>query len=425
MISILKIAGMFLLMFDAEVTTLDGHRYSGQLDAVNQQQIVLSGEDKKPVAIPLADTMELRLTSNGSDTKTSDALRVVLVDKSTVPAGTISADATTIRLTSELLGKLEIPRANVRAVLLQALKPDWTLQWDAFVERTSEKDMLIVEKRDGLGLDFLSGVVSTVTEEAVPFLLDGNEIPVPRQRVVGVVFGNIDESAARLSSGLSMKLIDGTVLRGRQLTMDNLTFRVEAGWGGSLQIPVSNVQSIDFSSGRLHYLSDLEPINEQYLGLDPAGKEWGQLFDEDRTTRTGLSSQWRMSRDRFPNSGRPPLTLRGQRYQKGLCIFPSAKIEYALDGNYSSLKAIVGVDDDVAFNQQKGAPDTVVELKVLADGEQVFRRLIAAREEPVLLDLNLSNVNTLSIVVDFGDGSSMCDYLDLADARLVVDTSQK
>ena len=187
-----------------------------------------------------------------------------------MPAGTISADATTIRLTSELLGKLEIPRANVRAVLLQALKPDWTLQWDAFVERTSEKDMLIVEKRDGLGLDFLSGVVSTVTEEAVPFLLDGNEIPVPRQRVVGVVFGNIDESAARLSSGLSMKLIDGTVLRGRQLTMDNLTFRVEAGWGGSLQIPVSNVQSIDFSSGRLHYLSDLEPINEQYLGLDPA-----------------------------------------------------------------------------------------------------------------------------------------------------------
>ena len=342
-----------------------------------------------------------------------------------MPAGTISADATTIRLTSELLGKLEIPRANVRAVLLQALKPDWTLQWDAFVERTSEKDMLIVEKRDGLGLDFLSGVVSTVTEEAVPFLLDGNEIPVPRQRVVGVVFGNIDESAARLSSGLSMKLIDGTVLRGRQLTMDNLTFRVEAGWGGSLQIPVSNVQSIDFSSGRLHYLSDLEPINEQYLGLDPAGKEWGQLFDEDRTTRTGLSSQWRMSRDRFPNSGRPPLTLRGQRYQKGLCIFPSAKIEYALDGNYSSLKAIVGVDDDVAFNQQKGAPDTVVELKVLADGEQVFRRLIAAREEQVMLDLNLSNVNTLSIVVDFGDGSSMCDYLDLADARLVVDTSQK
>ena len=119
------------------------------------------------------------------------------------------------------------------------------------------------------------------------------------------------------------------------------------------------------------------------------------------------------------------MTLRGQRYQKGLCIFPSAKIEYALDGNYSSLKAIVGVDDDVAFNQQKGAPDTVVELKVLADGEQVFRRLIAAREEQVMLDLNLSNVNTLSIVVDFGDGSSMCDYLDLADARLVVDTSQK
>jgi len=425
LISLLKIVSLLLLSIDAEVSTLDGGRFAGSLNSIDQQQIVLDGKDDKPLVVQLADALELRLTASDPSQNSSDLLKLVLSDSSLIPVAEITGDATEVRSKSELLGELKIPRTVVRAVLLQPMKPDWTLQWDAFLERSNEKDMLIVEKRDGLGLDFLAGVVSSIAEREVPFLLDGNEIPVPRPRVVGIVFGTIDGAGKHVSSGLSVKLRDGSVLRGNSVTMIDATIEIEAAWGQRLQIPINSIASVDFSSGRLHYLSNLEPISEQYLGLDPPGKEWGPLFEEDRLTRDGLSSQWRMSRDRFPNSGRPPLTLRGQRFEKGLCIFPSAKIEYALDGQYSRLNAVVGVDDDVAFNQQKGEPDTVVELKIAADGEQIFKRLIGAREEPVLLDLKLTGVNTLSIIVDFGDGSSMCDYLDIADARLVVDTSKK
>lgn len=426
LISLVKIAVLLqLLMPDAEVATLDGSRFVGTLKSIDQQQVVLEATGGKAVNVPLADALELTLAADAAVAGSGQTLRVVLADKSSIPVDKISSDATDVRSVSELLGTLNFARSAVRAALLQPMNPDWVLQWDAYLQRSNEKDMLIVQKKDGVGLDFLSGVVGSVSAESVAFLFDGNDIPVPRPRVVGVVFADVKNSAQRSSTPLSLQLMDGSILSGSSVTMSDSMFQVESGWGQRLQIPVSAVLSVDFSSGRLNYLSDLQPILEQYAGLDPDGKEWGPLFDEDRGSRTGLSSQWRMSRDRFPNSGRPPLTLRGRRYQKGLCIFPSATIEYALDGKYSSLKAVLGVDDDVAFNQQKGAPDTAVELKILVDGESVFQKLIGAREAPIPLDLNLKGANTLTIVVDFGDGSSMCDYLDLADAKLVVDTTQK
>ena len=52
-----------------------------------------------------------------------------------------------------------------------------------------------------------------------------------------------------------------------------------------------------------------------------------------------------------------------------------------------------------------------------------MKRLVEATAEPFPLELDLSGVNTLNVIVDFGDGESTCDYLDLADARLIIDTS--
>jgi hypothetical protein len=119
------------------------------------------------------------------------------------------------------------------------------------------------------------------------------------------------------------------------------------------------------------------------------------------------------------------LSLRSRAYDKGLCIFPKAAIEYALDGTYSRLTAIVGVDDEVAFNQRKGQPPTAVELRIEADGQEIFKRIVKAPEDPFSLDLNVKGVTTMKVIVDFGDGNSTCDYLDLVDAKLLVDATKE
>ena len=265
LISLVKIAVLLqLLMPDAEVATLDGSRFVGTLKSIDQQQVVLEATGGKAVNVPLADALELTLAADAAVAGSGQTLRVVLADKSSIPVDKISSDATDVRSVSELLGTLNFARSAVRAALLQPMNPDWVLQWDAYLQRSNEKDMLIVQKKDGVGLDFLSGVVGSVSAESVAFLFDGNEIPVPRPRVVGVVFADVKNSAQRSSTPLSLQLMDGSILSGSSVTMSDSMFQVESGWGQRLQIPVSAVLSVDFSSGRLNYLSDLQPILEQY-----------------------------------------------------------------------------------------------------------------------------------------------------------------
>jgi hypothetical protein len=48
----------------------------------------------------------------------------------------------------------------------------------------------------------------------------------------------------------------------------------------------------------------------------------------------------------------------------------------------------------------------------------LFDELISAQDPPRVLRLSVSGRSTLEAEVDFGDGSSVCDWLDLADAKL-------
>ncbi|MEZ6128227.1 MAG: NPCBM/NEW2 domain-containing protein [Planctomycetaceae bacterium] len=419
---VFKFIAISLALMDVRVSLLDGQAIEGTLQQLNADSVVVA-VDGTDQSLPVEDVVELKFPH--PDKLEAEPLQMILRDASEIPITEATATSETVTAKSVVLGDLNVRRPAVRAIRLQPLKDEWQPQWTAFLERSNDKDLLIVAKRDGSGLDFLAGVVGSVGAEEVPFLLDGDEIPVPRSRVFGVVFAVSKEADTDRSVGLALQLTSGATLKARSVTLAGEQFEFETAWGQTLSLRSERLSGIDFSSGRLHYLSDLEPLSERYFGLDPPGREWGPLFEADLATRTGLSSQWRMSRDRFPNNGRPPLTLRNTVYRKGLCIFPKAAIEYALDGQYSRLTAIVGVDDDVAYNQQKGQPPTAVELRIEADGEEVFRRLVKAPEAPFPLDVPLAGVTTLTILVDFGDGESTCDYLDLADAKLIVDTSEK
>ncbi|MEQ9408529.1 MAG: NPCBM/NEW2 domain-containing protein [Fuerstiella sp.] len=424
MIAVIKFLTVWLTLIDVRVTLLDQATVDGRLVRITADQIFVVDQAGQETSVLLAETVDIHVNGTAAQPvePASPDQAVRLVDGSTFSVSELSVSAESVQAKLAEVGTLQIPRTAVRAIRLQPLQDNLAAQWNAFLQRSNSRDLMIVPKRDGEGLDFLSGVVSSVGPEKVPFLLDGDEIPVPRSRVFGIVFGATEKETG-LRGSTAVPLAGGSLLKAVSVGFENDQLSVESSWGQQLTVAAEKLSHIDFSGGRIHYLSDLEPLSEQYFGLDPPGREWGPLFEQDRATRTGLSRQWKMSRDSFPNSGRPPLSLRNRRFAKGLCLFPSARVEYALDGKYSALKAVVGVDDEVAYNQLKGKPTSAVELRVEADGQQVFQQLIGAQDEPLPLDLNLTGVNTLTIFVEFGDGSSTCDYLDIADARLLVDTS--
>ena len=109
------------------------------------------------------------------------------------------------------------------------------------------------------------------------------------------------------------------------------------------------------------------------------------------------------------------LRLRGREYAKGLCLHSRCEMQWALEKRFSSLECMVGIDDEVAFNGMHA-----VALKITGDGNVLYEKLIATSDEPLPVRFSLDGISTLTILVDFGDGSSVCDWLDIADARLVI-----
>lgn len=421
MITIFKLAVLTSTMWQATVSTMEGKSVQGQIATVTSQTVTMEGGNES-TTISMDSVLAIKFSDPPSTDNTEKFERqpaIELRNNSTLSAESVLATADQVSLSNTLMKDVKLPRNAVRAIRLKPLERKLALQWKAFTERSEDTDLLVVQKRGSDGLDFLAGNIAAINQTEILFLLDGDEIPVPRARVFGIIFAQL--SKPTLVGSIAVQTTDGQTIMASKIEFSAKNFQMKTSWQQSFTLPENAVASIDFSSGRRHYLSDLDPITEEYFGLDPVGQQWGTLFDADKKSRTGLSSQWRMSRDHFMNNGRPPLTLRSQTYAKGICLFPNAKIEYALDRKYSQLRAIVGVDDDVAFQQpQKGQP-TMVELRIEADGNILFEQKISAIADPIELSLPITNRNTLSIFVDFGDNSSVCDYLDLANAVLIVE----
>ncbi len=105
------------------------------------------------------------------------------------------------------------------------------------------------------------------------------------------------------------------------------------------------------------------------------------------------------------------LTIEGVRYAKGLGVHAHSDVRYALNGQCSTLEAIIGIDDEV------GSRGSVV-FQVLVDGVARYTSGVmtgATPPESVLVSL-AGAVEVALVVTDAGDGASF-DHADWANVR--------
>jgi len=388
----------------AEVRFLDGRVVSGDVLAITSESLSLVA-DGNSQQVSLTDV--LTVTWKGTTADASQKQEIRLADGSVIPCNTISRSAREVTAESDSLGMLSIASDAVSSIRLQPLTSTVSTQWNSFLKRDGDKDLLVVPKRDGSGLDFLSGIVSSIGESETGFLLDGDTIPVPNQRVFGVIFSG--ESTSKLDGAVTVSTDEGHKVFVRDLTLTQGTLSATTSWGQSITLAVSDLQSVDLSGGRIRYLSDLEPVSETFYGLDPEGGLLAGLIDSDVAQQL-----YGPARDQTIEGG-SPLRLRGVVYAKGLCIHSRTELVYALDQQYSSFEALAGVDDEVAFNL-----DRQVLLIVSGDGNELFRHTFQTGEAPRPVSIPVQGIQTLTILVDYADNNSQCDWLDLADARLIL-----
>ncbi len=381
-----------------QATALDGRTAAGQLVELSGEKAVLKTDDG-PVTFALDSLATLSRGEGTTPAARKPALWVELVDGSGIAAVEYTVAGETAKVVLGGGDSLEVPTRDVAWVRLrpptESVK-QLDQQWNGIVGTSADGDLLVVRKNDQL--DYLAGVVGDVDPDVCNFQLDGDEIPVKRTKVEGFVYfhpaaddPNEPVGMIHTSDQSRLAVVDATL-------SEPETIRATLAGGTLVSVPLEQVTRIDFTMGKIAYLSDLDPEAAQYVpffGQKPPLSLLGDYYGYRRDT--GFESA--------------PLRLDGRQYAKGLALQSRTTIVYRLPGKFRLFRAVVGIDESVR------ATGNAV-LRLSADGKTLWEGAVRGTDPASELELELDGARRLEIVVDFGDDQDVGDRVNLCDARV-------
>ncbi|RMG38142.1 MAG: hypothetical protein D6725_07835 [Planctomycetota bacterium] len=382
---------------EVAVETLDGERLTGRPVSLDGKQLVLAGRDGAERKVPVTSLLEVRPVAGQRESEAkSGTVRLYLIDGSVVLCDQFRIEGP--RASGRTAGgdTFTLDRQFVHSVLLTEKTDGVADAWQKIRGGQHESDVLVLRKPGNL-LDTIEGVVGDIGEEQIQFLLDDSEVPVKRERVFGIVFVRRSRPQTRPAVCL-LELRDGQRWNAANVRLDGPMLRATLSAGIEVGAPLNRIGRMDFSLGKVAYLSRLDPIEATFEPFFSGDTISAELF------------QYRRDRN-FQNQ---PLLLNDREYGRGLCIHSRTRLRYRLNGLYRRFKTLAGIDPTLP-NPQLGH----VVLTIRGDGKTLFSEPIAGSDPPRVVDVPVEGVRELEILVDFGENMSVCDHLILADARLI------
>ena len=305
------------------------------------------------------------------------------------------------KATGNLIGgqPFEFRVRTIRAVRFAPATASFNAAWATQLETKIDGDTIIIRRKakpdSPATLDRQSGIVQEISADTVQFELDGDRIPLKRERLEGVLFF---QPADREWPDPVCRLDDrrGASWRVKSIRLEGAELALETVAGAAVTLPLAELRTADFSSGNVQFLSDLEPDSI----------EWSP-FIESRLPSLKRFNQPR--RDVWP--GGAPLAAGGESFAKGLAIRSRTNLVYRVPRNFRRFEAQVGIDERL---KEFGA----VKLTILGDGNPLFDAPVTGKDKMVNVSLDVSTVRRLAIVVDFGEEGDRADWLVLGNARV-------
>lgn len=372
-----------------EVVSFQGEPRVGEWRGVADGRIAIA-QAGKDESVPLSEVLEVRFRGEPGKLDKPSAI-VSLWDGSKLGATQAQIVEKRLKLTSGVLGELSLPQGEVASVRFSD-RFDEDEQWSKLVDRENKTDLLVIRKEQTL--DYLDGVVVEVTDKSVKFLLDGEEVSTKREKIFGLIFARRPNSPK--PPAVRLEFSNGDILMASSLTGTPTGVSVTTVTKAAVDVPLEKLKLLDFSQGKLRYLSQDPPRDVKYT----RGIQDGPAFVQDRAFYA------------------PELKPVGTRaFARGLCIRPQTTLRYRLGGDYRRLQAIVGIDESV----KDGNGDC--DLTITGDGKQLVKLRVTARDTARPIDLDVADIVMLEITVGFGGDAAtnvdLGDNLDLADAKLI------
>jgi hypothetical protein len=375
-----------------QVNTLDGRTIEGELQSITSDSVaVTSGGDESKVKSAELHSLALKTPAEPSSTKPT--AWVELADGSRVPATSFLSKDGKVTVTLTDGAQLAVSVKQVRSVRYSKLD-------DPEAEASATEatgDLLGIRKRDNV--DFLEGAIGDVTKEAVHFSVEGQSIPVNPSRVDSLVFARRASDDPGPAPACVVEETSGAALKAKSVELVDGKLRLALLAGGTVERPLDAVRRLDFSAGRLTYLSDLKPQSVEWTPFFDLGKQspalarfLGPRFDRGREDTV--------------------MRLEEKEYKRGVSLTSRTKMVYRLPSGSKRFRALAGIDDGVG---NLGS----VQLVIQGDDRQLYSGKLTGSDPPVELDLDLAGVRRLTILVDFGDDWDVADHLNLCEARIV------
>ncbi len=376
-----------------DVHTLDGKTLSGPITELTTERLSVETAGGQ-VSLKTGELLLISAANKPAGGRTSSGVVVELVDGSTIVGQQFTAEANRAAITLLDGKELAAPTAIVRSVRFQQKSGPLATEWSRLGSMKTDSDLLVVFKDQTI--DYHKGVLQDVTADVVRFSLDGDLLPVKRSKIYGIAYRHV--AAAEMPAAVC-RIVNSS---GSRWSADSLNLAEELQWstpaGLSLSEPMAAIVKIDFSAGKLAYLSDLRPDSAT----------WTPYFG----TLKPLAAMEQFYAPRFDcNFDGSPLRLGGVPYEKGLALHSRTELLYRLPAPYRRFQATAGIDDAVR-------PAGKVRLTVRGDDKVLLETVVAGGDAPQAIDLDVSGVRRLTIVADFGDGPGPGDHLLLCDARL-------
>ena len=289
---------------------------------------------------------------------------------------------------------LTVPLSAVRSVQFQRETDSLGEEWARLTGGASDSDLLVVRTQDTL--DRHKGVLHEVTESAVRFDLGGEILPVKRSKVYGFVYRH---SAAAEPPRAVCEITDaaGSKWAARKVSLSGV-LRWTTCTGLNVSERLEDIAEIDFSGGKVAYLSDLQPISSVWTPYFAGEKPLPEAvrFYAPRLDR-GFES--------------PALRLEGKPYRKGLVLSCRTEISYRLPEGSRRFDAVAGIDD--AFR-----PGGRARLLIRGDDKTLFDAVVSGSDALRTVELDLNGIRRLTVVADFSGSLQAGSRLVLGNARI-------
>ena len=389
-----------------EVRQLSGQTITGTLVEMSATSLTIQDDDAAETVLETSDLLGITptdtsptLVGQGSDSgkESKGGIPLVLTDGSRLWGSAIAVHGTVVTITP-VAGDppWKLPGGALASVRFVPSSPKIDEQWNEIVAAPRSTDVLVVDKGDSL--DYLDGVLGDITEQTVQFDLDGEALSVKRSKVAGLLYYH-SKGAEVANAVCRVHGRGGLLLMASDVSLAEGAMHVATASGMQLDVPWNEVRYIDFSQGKVAFLSDLQPEIER----------WTPYF-EARQLPTSTVRYYTPRRDQAFDGG--PLRLGGKIYRRGLAIRSRTELVYRLPGEVRRFVAIAGIDDRMR-------PQGHVQLMIYADDRSLLACELGGGDAPKSVDLDLTGATRLRIVVDFGQDLDISDHFDLCDARIV------